>query len=162
MDTKLTWASNMPLQQRRYQHHPVWSKQICVQAELSGTRDMDILEKTQWRAMKTVKGLTHVSYIERLRELKLQSLEKRRGGILSMCTDTWWEGVKMSLSSGAQQEERDNGHRLKHRKFDLNSRKMFFTVKMARYCNTLLREVVKSSSLVTFKTQLCTYLSNLL
>lgn len=68
----------------------------------------------------------------------------------------------MSPSSGAQQEERGYGHRLKHRKFGLNSRKMFFTVKVARYCNKLLREVVKSSPLETLKTQLGTYLSNLL
>lgn len=51
-----------------------------MQAELSGTRDMDILEKAQQRAMKTVKGLTNLSYMERLRELRLQSLEKKRLG----------------------------------------------------------------------------------
>lgn len=75
-----------------------------------------------------------------------------------MSTDTRWEGGKMSLSSGAQQEERGNRHRLNHRNFGLNGKKMFFTVKVARYCNTLLREVVKSSSLETLKTQLWTYL----
>jgi len=43
-----------------------------------GSRDMEILQELQWRAMKTVKWLEHLSYEERLRELGLSSLEKRR------------------------------------------------------------------------------------
>lgn len=118
---------------------------------------MDILEKAQWRAMKTVKGLTHRSYMEMLRESWDGRAWRREnlGGISSMHTDIWWEGVNKAPSSGAQQEEKGNGQRL-------NSRKMFFTVKVAGYCNKLLREVVEPSSLEIFKTQLGTYLSKLL
>lgn len=42
-------------------------------------RDMDILEKVQWRAMEMIKGLEHMWYEEKLRELELFTLEKAQG-----------------------------------------------------------------------------------
>jgi len=39
---------------------------------------MDILDSVQQRATKMIKGLEHLSYEERLRELELFNLDKRK------------------------------------------------------------------------------------
>ena len=52
-------------------------------------RDLDIMERVQRRATKIIKGLKHPCYEERLRQLRLLSLEKRRlMEILSMPINT--------------------------------------------------------------------------
>jgi len=57
---------------------------------------------------------------------------------------------------------RGNGHKLRHRKFQQNMRKNFFTLRVMEPWHKLPREVVESPSLEIFKTRLDKVLCSLL
>jgi len=57
---------------------------------------------------------------------------------------------------------RGNGHKLKHRKFRLNMRKNFFTLRVTEPWNRLPKEAVESLSLEIFRTHLDAVLCSLL
>ncbi|KAK4820587.1 hypothetical protein QYF61_001827, partial [Mycteria americana] len=116
-----------------------------------------VLSLNQYRHLKAtemINKLECLSYKEKLRELWLFSVEKRmlRGHLINM----------YKFLDGRDDRTRRNGHKLKYRKFHLNIRKNFFTLRMVKYQNRLPSQVMASPPLEIFKTQLNTILSKLL
>jgi len=128
---------------------------------------MDLLERVQKRATKMLRGMEHLSYEERLRQLGWFSLEERRlrGDLIAA----------FQYSQGAYKKDGDkyfsraccdgtkgNGFKLREGRSRLAIKKKFFTIRVVKHCHRLPREVVDASSLETFRVRLDGALSNLI
>jgi len=130
-------------------------------------RDIDLLERIQRRATNMIQRMEHLSYEDRLRELGLFSLEKRKlqGALIAAfqyVKGNYRKEGKRLFSRVCDDRKRGNGFKLKEGRFRMDIRKKFFTVRAVRHRNRLPREVMGALSLETLKIRLDGALTNLI
>ena len=115
-------------------------------------RDIELLERVQRRATKTVRGLEHLSYEDRLREFGVVQPGKEKAPGRSNCSLPVPEGAHRKAGEGlfireCSDRTRGNGFKLKESRFRLDVRKKSFTVRVVRHWHRLPREAVDAPSL---------------
>jgi len=128
---------------------------------------MELLERVQRRATKMIRGLEHIFYEERLRELRLFSLEKRRlrrdlAAAFQYLKETYRKDRENLFSRACHERTRSNVFKPREGRFRLDIRKKFFTMRVVKPWNRLPREAMEAPSLETFTVRLDGALSNLI
>ncbi|KFW02647.1 hypothetical protein N327_03448, partial [Fulmarus glacialis] len=130
-------------------------------------KDMDLLEWVQRRATEMIRGLEHLPYEDRLKELGLFSLEKRRLWGDLIAAFQYLKGAYRKDGEGpciteCSDRMRGNGFKRKEGGFAFSIRKKFCTARVVRHWNRLPREAVDVPSLEVFNARLDEALSNLI
>ncbi|KFQ74535.1 hypothetical protein N335_12491, partial [Phaethon lepturus] len=142
--------------------------QYCIQLwSPQHRKDMDLLEWVKRRVTKMIRGMEHLCYEDRLRELGLFSLGKRSLWGHLIAAFQYFKGAYKKdgdrlFSRACCDRTRGNGVKLKEGRFRLDRRKKFFTARVVKPWHRLPREVVDAAPLETSQVRLDGALSNLI
>ena len=125
-------------------------------------KDIVKMERIQRKATKMIPELRHKSYEDRLSELNLITLEKRRLRGQLIETFKYRKGITAASPDGLFDRDnnnrtRNNGHKLVVKRFNTTIVGNFFPIKITTAWNNLPENVVSSSSVNTFKKRLDEY-----
>jgi len=106
-----------------------------------------------------IQGLEHLSCEDRLRELGLFILHKRRlqGDLVAafqFLKEAYRKDGENLFSRACCNRTRSNGFKLREGRFRQDIRQKFFTMRVMKHWNRLPREVVEAPSLEIFKIRL--------
>jgi len=106
-----------------------------------------------------IQGMKQLSYEERLRELELFSLDKRRLWRDTIAAFQYLKGAYRKAGKGlftrvSSDRTRGNGFKLREGRFRLDRRKKLFAMRIVIHWNRLPRGVVNASTLEVFKARL--------
>jgi len=113
-----------------------------------------------------IRGMEHLSYEDRLREIGMFRPEKRRlwadlTAALQYLKGAYKKAGEALFTSTCSDRTRGNGFELKQGRFRLDIKKKFFTLRLVRHWRRLPREGMDAPSLALFKARLDGALSNL-
>ena len=128
-------------------------------------KDMEKLERVQRRATKMIPRLRNKSYEERLAELNLFTLTKRRlrGDLIQVYKI--FKGhdnlnVEKYFTIDQLNYTRGNGHKIKGKRFQSHEAKHFFFNRVVNVWNKLPSSVVNCDTVLTFKSHLDKFLAS--
>ena len=128
-------------------------------------KDMEKLERVQRRVTKMIPRLRNKSYEERLAELNLFTLTKRRlrGDLIQVYKIFRGHdnlNVEKYFTIDQLNYTRGNGHKIKGKRFQSHEAKHFFFNRVVNVWNKLPSSVVNCDTVLTFKSRLDKFLAS--
>ena len=132
-------------------------------------KDKDKVEKVQRRFTKRIKGMNELSYEERLKALKLPSLQYRRlrGDLIEVyknvhhLNDPSTTSSLLTMYNNICNSTRGHDFKLVKKSSTNNKHANFFTNRVINYWNILSQETVNAGTLCTFKIHIDKEMSDL-